>query len=87
MCDCRGIWSENRFQPQDKTYASQPVKLCVDCGQKINSKRLEVQPGTAWCIDCAEDHKGGQANRFIHEPLGRREDFLRDCAAFKTQGS
>jgi len=58
----------------------------VDCGRQINPKRIEVQSGTVWCIDCAEDHRGGQANRFIDEPLGRREDFLRDRAAFKTQG-
>lgn len=86
MCDCRGIWAENIFQPQKTPHTSRSIKLCVDCGRQINPKRIEVQSGTVWCIDCAEDHRGGQANRFIDEPLGRREDFLRDRAAFKTQG-
>ena len=33
--------------------------LCVDCGDPINMKRLEVRPQARYCVDCKTDLEKG----------------------------
>jgi DnaK suppressor protein len=35
--------------------------ICVDCGEEINLRRLEIQPDTRWCVDCKERMEKRQA--------------------------
>lgn len=30
--------------------------FCLDCGEGINPKRLEIDPATPYCIECADAH-------------------------------
>ncbi len=30
--------------------------FCLDCGEDINPKRLEIDPATPYCIECADAH-------------------------------
>ncbi|MDH3972878.1 MAG: TraR/DksA family transcriptional regulator [Deltaproteobacteria bacterium] len=29
--------------------------LCIECGEEINAKRLEVRPQAKYCVDCKTD--------------------------------
>ena len=33
--------------------------LCIDCGDPINMKRLEVRPQARYCVDCKTDLEKG----------------------------
>jgi DnaK suppressor protein len=34
--------------------------LCIDCGEPINMKRLEVRPQARYCVDCKTDLENGK---------------------------
>ncbi|SMF21965.1 transcriptional regulator, TraR/DksA family [Alteromonadaceae bacterium Bs31] len=36
--------------------AKQDYGYCLDCGEDINPKRLEVNPATPYCTQCADTH-------------------------------
>ena len=34
--------------------------LCIECGEEINVKRLEVRPQAKYCVDCKTDIEKGR---------------------------
>ena len=39
---------------------------CNDCGEKINSVRLEILPDTEYCVNCSKNHKQPMVARMIY---------------------
>ncbi|MFZ4109727.1 MAG: TraR/DksA C4-type zinc finger protein [Polymorphobacter sp.] len=50
----------------------------MNCGLDIGTGRRKALPSTTLCVDCASGHPSGQSNRTASEPLGSRQDFLKD---------
>ncbi len=58
---------------KDGTYGQ-----CLDCGQTIGAKRLEVRPTAEFCIDCkeaAENNETKNAEGRRHKSLGEMVNF------------
>jgi len=39
---------------------------CKDCGELIPAARLEVQPGTVYCVRCVDKHLPRRVGRMIY---------------------
>jgi RNA polymerase-binding transcription factor DksA len=61
------------------------VVHCVNCGTLIHPKRLSAMAGTKLCIHCAS--KMPQQKQKVEEPLGTREDYLKDRSSWKKTSS
>jgi len=60
---------------------------CSLCKTAIPIERLQKEPSTILCINCASKHPSGKKNRFIKDTFGSRQDYAKDRASWKKTNS
>lgn len=60
---------------------------CSLCKIAIPTERLQKEPSTILCINCASKHPSSKKNRFIKDTFGSRKDYAKDRASWKKTNS
>lgn len=58
------------------------IKCCDYCREPIDARRLEAVPEANSCASCKSGYEGNDYHQVVDEPLGSRQDFLKDRGSY-----